>query len=60
MTLQTAAVQSRVYRMQVALKTAYNVEISEQESATITARLVSLIKLLDQMDQEQNEGVSVC
>ena len=47
-------------RMQAALKQAYNVEVSEQEAATITARLVSLIKLLDQMDQEQNEGVSVC
>lgn len=46
--------------MQAALKQAYNVEVSEQEAAAITTRLVSLIKLLDQMDKEQNEGVSVC
>ena len=46
--------------MQAALKLAYNLEVSEQEAAEIKIRLVSLIKLLDQMDQEQNEGVSVC
>ncbi|WP_428059586.1 hypothetical protein [Candidatus Avelusimicrobium faecicola] len=60
MTLQQNGVKSSACLMQVALKTAYDVEISEQEVATITARLVSLIKLLDQMDEEQNEGVSVC
>jgi len=43
--------------MQEALKTAYNVEVSEQEAAEITIRLVSLIKLLDQMDKEQNGEV---
>ena len=56
MTLQKA-VQSSALRMQAALKQAYNVEVSEQEAATITTRLVSLIKLLDQMDKEQNGKV---
>ena len=46
--------------MQAALKQAYNVEVSEQEAATITTRLVSLIKLLDQMDKEQNAEGNVC
>ncbi len=49
--------QSSVCRMQAALKQAYNVEVSEEEAATITTRLVSLIKLLDQMDKEQNGEV---
>ena len=40
--------------MQAALKQAYNLEVSEQEAAEIKIRLVSLIKLLDQMDKEQN------
>lgn len=43
--------------MQAALKTAYNLEVSEQEAAQITTRLVSLIKLLDQMNEEQNKEV---
>lgn len=43
--------------MQAALKTAYNLEVSEQEAAQITIRLVSLIKLLGQMDEEQNKEV---
>ncbi len=60
MTLQQSEVKSSACLMQAALKTAYNLEVSEQEAAEITTCLVSLIKLLDQMDQEQNEGVSVC
>lgn len=60
MTLQQSEVKSSASLMQAALKTAYNLEFSEQEAAQITTRLVSLIKLLDQMDEEQNEGVSVC
>ena len=46
--------------MQMALKQAYKVEVSIQEAATITTRLVSLIKLLDLMDQEQNEERIIC
>ena len=57
MTLQQSGVKSSTYLMQAALKTAYNLEVSEQEAAQITTRLVSLIKLLDQMNEEQNKEV---
>ena len=60
MTLQQSEVKSSASLMQAALKTAYNLEVSEQEAAQITTRLVSLIKLLDLMDQEQNEERIIC
>ena len=52
-------VQSSVLSMQAALKQAYNVEVSEKEAVVIVTRLVSLIKLLDQMDNEQNGEVKL-
>ena len=58
MTIQSGK-DSSTSLMQEAIKTAYNVEVSEQEAKTITTRLISLIKLLDQMNKEQNEGVAI-
>lgn len=58
MTIQ-GGVKSSTSLMQEAIKTAYNVEVSEHEANTITTRLISLIKLLDQMNKEQNEGVAI-
>ena len=56
---EQTVVQSSVLSMQAALKQAYKVEASEKEAAVIATRLVSLIKLLDQMENEQSGEVKL-
>ena len=50
-------IQSSTRDMQEVLRTANKMEVSEQEAAESITRLVSLIKLLDQMYEEQNGEV---